>query len=71
MRQEEIMKENVFKGAEKIYSKDDINSQYMLVDQITNIMIKFENLMKIPETKTIIKVKLYELLATLINIDNG
>ena len=69
MKQEELMKQALMQGAKKIYSKSSDVSP-LLAQQIVSFMGKFEGILKVSGLKLLIRVKLYELLHTLIQIDN-
>ena len=69
MKQEELMKQALMQGAKKIYSRQSDVSP-LLSQQIVSFMGKFEGILKVTGLKLLIRVKLYELLHILIQIDN-
>lgn len=71
MKQEENLKMALLQGARKIYDKnsqEDLNS--LLSQQIVSFFVKFESLFKQEGLKVINRVKLYELLQTMVLLDN-
>ncbi|CDW80337.1 UNKNOWN [Stylonychia lemnae] len=69
MKQEELMKQALLQGAQKIYDKStDLN--LLLVQQIMSFFTRFENLLKQQGLKTLTRIKLYELLEVLIQLDS-
>lgn len=69
MKQEELMKQAVLQGAKKLYNKKTDLSP-LLTQQIVSFLGKFVSILQVPGLKLLIRVKLYELLHILIDLDN-
>lgn len=69
MKQEEVMRQNTVAGKKKIFDKQDL--QVLIAQQISMFVAKFEGLLSKPETKTCVRMRLYQLIATFIELDDA
>lgn len=74
MKQEELMKERLLAGVSRIYEHDEVNP--LLAQQIVSFLPRYEQFFA-PTASAIVgglsvsaRVKLYELLETLVSLDN-
>ena len=72
MKQEEQMKERILAGATRIYQQDEVNP--LLTQQIVTVLPRYEQMftthMNMSGLQVSTRVKLYELLETLVQLDN-
>jgi hypothetical protein len=71
MKQEELMKAKLLSGVERIYEQHEVNP--LLAQQIVTFLPRYEQLFAAQQTHGLqvgTRVKLYELLETLIDLDN-
>ena len=68
MKQEETMRQNTVAGKKRIFDKRDL--QVLISQQISMFVAKFEGLLSNPETKTCVRIRLFQLIATFIELDD-
>ena len=68
LKQGDVSRQNVLRGKVRIYQKTEL--QQLIVQQIKTIIFRFEMILYLDQTQTITRIKIYELLTTLIRLDN-
>lgn len=68
MKQEEVMRQNTVAGKKKIFEKQDF--QVLIAQQISMFLAKFEGLLSDSKTKTCVRIRLYQLIATFLELDD-